>query len=155
LETSFVSACVTERQDAASVYRRDASLAWWNGQSGHHELFISAEVLGELSHHGHQRGRDAIAMVEGVPLLPLTEEVRGFAVLLVREKVMPGPMGGDATHVSVATVHGADYLLTWNVRHLANPNKLVHLRTIALRAGRMPPAIVTPDLLWESDDDQA
>ena len=29
LETSFVSACVTDRKDAGSVYRREKSLEWW------------------------------------------------------------------------------------------------------------------------------
>ena len=41
-------------------------------------------------------------------------------------------------------------MLTWNVWHLANRNKLEHLRTICRRAGCIPPQIVTPDLLWES-----
>ena len=41
--------------------------------------------------------------------------------------------------------------LTWNVRHLANPNKLEDLRTICLRVGMLPPQILTPDLLWEHE----
>jgi len=81
------------------------------------------------------------------------EEVRGLAELLVREKVMPGPVGGDAVHVAFATVHAVDYVLTWNVRHLANPSKLAHLRTICLRAGFLPPQIVAPKLLWEEDNE--
>lgn len=43
-------------------------------------------------------------------------------------------------------------MLTWNVRHLANPNKLKHLREICRRVGLIPPKIVTPDLLWESEE---
>ena len=27
----------------------------------------------------------------------------------------------DALHIAVATVNGVDYLLTWNCRHIANP----------------------------------
>ncbi len=41
--------------------------------------------------------------------------------------------------------------LTWNVRHLANPNKRMHLAVICLRLGRVPPLIVTPDMLQEAD----
>ncbi len=66
---------------------------------------------------------------------------------------MPGPVAGDAVHVSVACVHGVDYLLTWNVRHLANPNKLEHLAAVCLRLGLTPPRIVTPDMLWKETDD--
>jgi hypothetical protein len=93
--------------------------------------------------------------VRNVPLLPIGEEVRGLASILVREKVMPGPVAGDAVHLAVASVHGMDYMLTWNVRHLANPNKLEHLRVVCLRVGIIPPRIVTPDFLWELDDEPA
>jgi hypothetical protein len=65
---------------------------------------------------------------------------------------MPGPVAGDAVHVATATFHGVDFLLTWNVRHLANPNKTAHLQAVCLRVGLAPPGIVTPDLLWETDD---
>lgn len=68
---------------------------------------------------------------------------------------MPGPVAGDAVHLAVAAVHGVDYLLSWNAKHLANPNKAAHLRWIALKAGVTVPQIVTPELLWESTDEEA
>jgi len=40
--------------------------------------------------------------------------------------------------------------MSWNVRHLANPNKTAHLRAVCRRLGLVPPQIVTPDLLWET-----
>ena len=48
LETSFLSACVSDRTDVASIYRRDLSREWWTTQRQAHELLISPEVLGEL-----------------------------------------------------------------------------------------------------------
>src|SRR5207248_7968387 len=99
------------------------------------------------------RGRGGANLVSGVSLLPIDDEVRGLARILIQERVMPGPLAGDAIHVAVACWHAIDYLLSWNVRHLANPNKLVHLRTVCLRAGYLPPRIVTPDFLWEDADD--
>lgn len=58
-----------------------------------------------------------------------------------------------AVHVAAACVHGMEYLLTWNVRHLANPNKLAHLSTVCLRLGVVPPRILTPEFLWEAEHD--
>lgn len=55
---------------------------------------------------------------------------------------------GDALHVAAATVHRVEYMLSWNVRHLANLNKVKHLAEVCRRAGYVPPIIVTPDLLW-------
>ena len=62
---------------------------------------------------------------------------------------MPGPAVGDAVHVAVATRHGVDFMLSWNVKHLANANKAQHLRSVRLRLGLVPPLIVTPDYLGE------
>jgi hypothetical protein len=152
LETSFISACVTTRADPASIYRRDTSIDWWRAQAPRHELFISAEVIAELSHPDFASGIEALEQIRDVPLLDIDAEVRGFAQILVRERVMPAPIAGDAIHVAVACVHAADYVLSWNVRHLANPNKITHLRTICVRAGYLPPRIVTPELLWETTD---
>ena len=91
-------------------------------------------------------------MLRGIPLLPVNEDVRGLAKILVSRKVMPGPVAGDAIHVAVATMQGMEYMLTWNVRHLANANKLEHLRIICRRVGYVPPQIVTPDILWDYEE---
>lgn len=151
LETSYVSACVTDRTDPASIYRRDTSRQWWETQAHRYEVFISAEVVAELSHPEYRCRGDAMDFVRDLPLWPINDDVRGLATLLVREKVMPAPVAGDAVHVAIATVHGAEYILSWNVRHLANPSKTRHLRTICLRVGLVPPQIVTPDMLWEEN----
>lgn len=92
-------------------------------------------------------------MVADCRRLDITEEVRGLAKILVGEKVMPGPAEeGDAVHVATAIVHRCDYLLTWNVKHLANPNKLTHLRNVCRRVGFAMPDFVTSEYLWMSDD---
>lgn len=149
LETSFISACVTTRSDAASVYRRESSLEWWHEQRHRHELLISTEVIGELESPGYAQSAAALGLVSAVPVLPIDSETLGFAGMLVREKVMPQPMGGDAFHVAAACVNALDFMLSWNVKHLANQNKLRHLEVVCRRAGLFAPRIVTPDLLWE------
>lgn len=151
LETSFFSACVSDRTDAGSVYRRDESRQWWTTQRERHQVFISPDVLTELSSPGYSHRDQALEMTVATEVLPLTPEVRGLAKILVREKAMPGPAGsGDAIHVAAATVHRMEYLLSWNVRHLANVNKLEHLRVICQRLGYMSPVITTPEVVWET-----
>jgi len=94
-----------------------------------------------------------MGFVKGIPLLSVSAEAQGLARVLVRERVMPGPVAGDALHVAIATVHGMDYVVSWNVRHLANPNKTQHLRAICLRVGMVAPSVVTPESLWESENE--
>ncbi len=153
LETSFFSACVGTRQDARSVYWRETSNEWWSTQAVRHELFISPEVLAELSAPTFPRRDAALDMLRGLTMLEVTSEVLGFADILIREKLMPTPVAGDAIHLAAATIHGMDYLLSWNVKHLANPNKRDHLAAVCLRLGLIPPLIVTPDLLENTENE--
>ncbi len=153
LETSFFSACISTRTSPKSVAWRETSNEWWQTQAGRHELYVSDEVVAELSDPEFAQGSGALAMLRGLRLLELGPEVRGLAEILVREKVMPSPaVSGDALHVAVATVHGMDYVLTWNVQHMANPNKRMHFGVVCLRLALIPPQIVTPDLLMETDE---
>src|SRR5262249_20309966 len=123
LDCSFVSACITDRTDALSLSRRQISREWWEAQKDKHELFVSQEVLNELSSPQFARSKEALELICDVPLLEIDQEVQGVAEVLVKELVMPGPAVGDAVHVAVCSVNDIEYPLSWNVRHLANPNK--------------------------------
>jgi hypothetical protein len=149
LDASFVSACVTDRTDAKSLTRRETSQEWWETQRRGHQVFVSQEVVREVSSPEFQRREQALALIAGLPLLDIDAEVAGVAEVFVRERLMPAPAVGDAVHVAVCAVHGIGFLLSWNVRHLANPNKTAHLQAICRRLGLVPPIIITPDLLWE------
>jgi len=75
-------------------------------------------------------------MLAGVEVLALNDEIAAIAELPVNERAMPGPaIEGDALHVSVCPVHGVEYVMTWNQKHLANPKKRGHLTTICSRTG--------------------
>lgn len=154
LETSFVSACVTDRTDAGSVYRRDISQRWWATQRKRHNVVVSIEVLRELSDKRFLRRDEALALVEDLPLLTVNDAAEAMAATLVREHVMPSPTtSGDAVHVAVAAAHEVRYILSWNVRHLANAAKQKHLTVVCGRFGVRAPIIVTPDQLWEHADE--
>jgi hypothetical protein len=154
LETSFFSACVSTRTTDKSIGWRASSLEWWQTQARRFELFISATVVEELSAPDFLSSENALAMLEGLPLLSQSPEVVALAEVFVKERVMPSPVdGGDALHAATATLHRMDYMLTWNVRHMANPNKRTHFGVICMRLGLAAPMFVTPDLLQENDDE--
>ena len=148
IETSVPSAYVSHRSDPASLYRRAVTRLWWHEEAQRYELTSSVATLDELS-RGNYPGRDeAIGLVEGLPLLELNEEVENVAELYIRHRLMPDEEAGDALHLAIASVHEVDYLLTWNIRHLANPNKVEHMTVINRRLGLMTPTILSPETLW-------
>lgn len=153
LETSFVSACVTTRTDHFSQYRRAQSVKWWTRRRGEYEVFVSEEVEKELSHPDYPLRTAALALLQGVPRVAIDADVIGFAQVLVDNLVVPRPArAGDAIHVACACVHRLEFVLSWNVKHLANLNKLEHLRKVCLRSGLSAPMIVTPDLILGTDE---
>jgi hypothetical protein len=157
LETSFFSECVTARTGAIDLGRRQTSLNWWRTWSKAFDLCISPEVVRELSSPDFPAGvrAAALAMLEGLHTLAFTPDVASLAEILVREKVMPAPgVEGDSLHVSFCIIHRVDYLLTWNQRHLANPNKRTHLAVICARLNLAIPQIVTPDLMIVENEDE-
>jgi hypothetical protein len=154
LETSFFSACVSTRTSDKSKGWRASSLEWWKTRARRFELFISAEVVRELSAPEFPNRDNALAMLSGLRPLELSPAVASFAEMLVAERVMPAPsVEGDAVHVAAATIHRMDYLLTWNVKHLANANKRTHFAVLCMRLGLAPPILTTPDLLEGSTDE--
>lgn len=90
-------------------------------------------------------------MAEWLPEIPVTDEALEVAEIYIRHHLMPEGAGGDALHLALASLHEVDYLLTWNIRHLANPNKVDHMAVINRRLGLLSPVIVSPDMLWHEE----
>lgn len=153
LETSFMAACVTKKTDVDSAHRRWVSVGWWRRQRSKHTLVISEDVVRGLNTLGELDRQEALRLIESLPLLAVNDDAGSLASVLVREQVIPAPDETDlAMHVATATVHRCDYMLSWNRRHLMNLRNAAQLELVCGREGYVPPKIVTPDLLWEYDD---
>ncbi len=59
-----------------------------------------------------------------------------------------------ACALAVATFHKIDVLLTWNCKHLANPNKIDRLNLINFEIGMRTPLLMTPLNYLDGDDDE-
>lgn len=149
IETSVSSAYVSARTDAASVHRRTVTREWWNVQLPFYEAWVSEGVIAELE-EGHWPGKgEALALVERMPRLEIDDEIIGVARRYIEERLVPDDVRGDALHLATASVREVDFLLTWNIRHLANPNKVDHLAAVNRRLALLTPRIVTPEMLWQ------
>jgi len=73
--------------------------------------------------------------------------VLALAHKLVENGPIPANAEEDALHISLATVHGMDYLLTWNCRHIANATIRNSVIQIADDEGYRCPVICTPEEL--------
>ncbi|MEP7341916.1 MAG: type II toxin-antitoxin system VapC family toxin [Acidobacteriota bacterium] len=146
LETSFVSYLVARpSRDLIMAARQQITLEWWDKERLKHELYVSAVALDEA-----QRG-DATAIAERMtvlatlPSLDVPDEAEKLANLLITEHALPQKAFLDALHIAVASIHGMDYLLTWNCKHIANLMMRGAIEKTCRAAGYNPPAIGTPE----------
>jgi hypothetical protein len=72
-----------------------------------------------------------------------------LAEALAGAGVVPRQAVVDATHIAIATVHGMDYLLTWNCAHIANAAMRTRIETICRDQGYEPVVLCTPEELME------
>ena len=152
VETTIPSAHVSTRTDPTSVHRRELTRAWWADQSARYDVWISEAVALELRQGDWPGKADALKLVEPLRRVAVTEEAINIARRYVRERLVPGNLQGDALHLAMACVYEFDFLLTWNIRHLANPHKMAHLTVINRRLGLLTPQVVTPEMLWMEDE---
>ena len=95
-----------------------------------------------------------IEALESIVELPIDEEVQELASQLISKGGFPYAAAADALHVAVAAVHGIDYLLTWNFRHIDNAATKPIIRSICAAAEYTCPEICTPmELLPEDEGD--
>lgn len=147
VESSIPSAYYTSRTAPDMIERRDDTRRWWNEAIETCELVSSAAVIREVvngtSRHAHARLR----MIGSLTFLKVTDAALDTADLYVQRRIMPADPHEDALHLALASHHKCDALVTWDYRHLANPNKFNQIRRINMEAGLFVPAIVTPKQL--------
>jgi hypothetical protein len=64
--------------------------------------------------------------------------------------VVPRSYPIDALHLACVTLYKIDFLLTWNIAHMANPNKRKQLTDFNISAGLFIPQLTTPEELIKS-----
>ena len=144
IETSIPSFYHTLRTDPESIARRNWTYQWWRENTEKSILMTSAAVITELRKGTSEKTKDRIALLDGIEILAITDEIVDIAHIYIDKLVMPNDPQGDALHLAIASYYKADVLLTWNCRHLANANKFNHIRRVNYEMGLPTPILATP-----------
>lgn len=150
IETTIPSYLTAWRSpELVMAANQEATRKWWDESRAKFELFISQLVIGEISNGDPEAVKRRIAVVENLPELTLTDKAEALAAKLLLGAALPQKAKADALHIAIATVHGMDYLLTWNCTHIANAIMRPKIESICRAAGYEPPVICTPPELVE------
>ena len=153
LETSVVSYLAARRsRDIIVLAHQELTRDWWQGSQSKFEIFVSEIVL-EEARAGDSDAADArLKALDPFPTLPLVPEVEQLADTYMREVPFPAKAARDALHIALASVHGMEYLVTWNCRHIADGRVRRRVRDINAREGLSVPTICTPQELLDVQD---
>jgi len=151
IETTIPSYYFDERQTHEAIAWRDATRLWWDRFRRNYRLVTSPFVIDELEESPESKRSNTLALLAGVEVLTLPDGLSDVISAYIDHLLVPRDTAGDAAHLAMASLHSVDFLLTWNIRHLANANKFQHLHVINGRLGLPVPTITTPLTLIPED----
>ena len=120
---------------------------WWEFRRNDFILYTSEAVLDEVAKGDTAIASQRLEILREFPLLALNQAVQGLAAQFLIHSNLPPKAKVDAIHIAAATVHGMDYLLTWNCKHIANAQIQGKLAEISLDFSYVLPILCTPNEL--------
>ena len=149
IETTIVSYLVASpTADIIQTAHQEITRLWWERRD-RFDLYVSRAVVAEARRGNRDAAARRLAALHGIPRLAGDHRVVDLARALVRRGPLPAQAGMDAAHVGIAAANGMEYLLTWNLRHLANASIRGKIDEVVRAAGMVPPIICTPEELME------
>src|SRR5471030_1860378 len=115
LETTIASYLTARTsRDLVVAAHQELTAEWWNQHRNRFSLFVSGLVLQEAGGGDPGAAAGRLAELRGIAVLELNDDVRELARRFLESGLIPAKAVEDAFHVAIATLHGMDYLLTWN-----------------------------------------
>ena len=147
LETTIISYLAAKpSRDIVIAAHQELTNEWWENRRRRFELFVSQLVIQEARAGDKDAAQRRLGILDSISLLELNEKVISLARILMDE-VIPPKAVEDALHIAVAVIHGMDYLLTWNCKHIANAEKEHAIAAVCRSNNFEPPIICTPEEL--------
>jgi len=109
------------------------------------DTYVSEVVLAEIDSTRDTQLRNSLREVAiSFNILSIDEESRALAGEYVKNGAIPLDYPEDALHISISTLNGIDYLLSWNFEHVVKikTRKIVNMVNASL--GYPDLEIVTP-----------
>ena len=105
-------------------------------QNGEFTVLLSTVTQDELE-SAPTRVQDLIRNMknEFTVFLTISDEVVELADEYIREKVVGQTSYTDCLHIALATIHRADFLISWNFKHIVNVRRIMGYNSINIRNG--------------------
>lgn len=151
LETSVISYLTARPSNSLIASAQQAMThAWWATRS-QYELYTSQLTIDEAARGDADAAKERLTILRTMPVLTMNEDAQRLGEQLIERLAMPAKAIDDAYHVAISAVHGMDYLLTWNCKHIANLQLRERIQQTCMDAGYQPALIGTPQEMLDLD----
>jgi predicted nucleic acid-binding protein len=119
-----------------------------------YELFLSPVTIGELEdakEEIHKISNAAFLETDCYTELPDNDVAENLAWIYTIDGVLSQANIDDLMHVAYAVVARCDYIVTWNMRHLANAETEMRVGQVNDRENYKRISIVTPEHFTKGD----
>ena len=154
IESSVIS-YLTSRpsRDIVIAGRQAITLDWWENHRQRFDLRISVLVEEEISKGDVNAANLRLNKVSEIPSLSISDEATKIAELLILKGAIPKGSEEDALHIAIASAQGADYLLTWNFKHINNAETRIAIIDLVESCGYICPQLCSPEELGGTSND--
>lgn len=122
LETSVISAYFDFWQK--NPKQKEITRRFWQKVLPKHKVYVSRLNVRELTDAKSSWQNYYLKLIEGYEFLGVTDKADELARKYVEAGIIPQSKLSDAAHLAIACLDDIDYLVTWNIRHLARPYKI-------------------------------
>jgi hypothetical protein len=148
IETTFVSYLTARAsRDVVIAGHQQSTHEWWDECRGDYQLCTSELVFEEAGGGDPQAAQERLDKLKGMVLLETRREALDLAKELVQAGALPAKAFEDALHIAIAAQQMIPYLLTLNLRHMANATIRPLIETVCANKGYKAPIICTPEEL--------
>jgi predicted nucleic acid-binding protein len=150
VETTVIGYLTARRQpDPIVAGHQVATERWWLSARQKFQLAISQLVIDECSQGDPAAAAERLQAIADLDLIAVNSAAHQLTNSLLSRGAVPQTEPRDAAHIALAAVHGVEYLVTWNFRHIANPSMRRMIEEVIVGTGFRPPVICSPEQLSE------
>lgn len=145
IETSIVSYLAARpSRDPVTAANQRLTHEWWTTRRHDYALYTSKLVWEEAARGDPPTAQRRLALLASMPVLAPRPEALLLGQALRLRTPLPRHARSDAVHIALAATHGMAYVLTWDSRHIANPQLRVRMDRVCADWGYTMPNLCTP-----------
>lgn len=150
VETTVISYLAARpSSDVLLAGHQKATSLWWENAKQAYDLYISEAVWSEILSGDPDAAAKRIELMSDVPILMHSDDVDELIREYDHRLGLEGRAKADLPHFAYAVSYEMDYLVTWNLKHIASGKTISRLQEANEVLGRRSPIILTPESLME------